>query len=88
MFRWKEEPPTIADGVRTLSLTQTTFHYLKMLNGVFEITEDEIVYWTQWMSHLLKVHLEPSGALGMCAAWRWLAQAKHPMFSACYFVWR
>lgn len=74
IFRWKDEPPTIADGVRTLSLTQRTFHYLKMLNGVFEITEDEIIYWTQWVSHLLKIHLEPSGALGMCAAWRWLAE--------------
>ena len=49
-----------------------------MLNGVFEITEDEIVYWTQWISHLLKIHLEPSGALGMCAAWRWLVQQYTP----------
>ena len=78
IFRWKDEPPTIADGLQTLSLTQRTFHYLKMLNGVFEITEDEIVYWTQWISHLLKIHLEPSGALGMCAAWRWLTQQYTP----------
>ena len=33
----------------------------------------------QWLTHLLKQQIEPTGALGMAAAARWLAQQPaHP----------
>jgi hypothetical protein len=30
--------------------------------GFYEIGEEEILYWTQWLTHLLKINLEPTGA--------------------------
>ena len=76
LFKWPESPPTIADGVATLSITKAAWPYLKRIDGVFEIHEEEIIYWTQWISHLLKTHIEPTSALGMCAAFRWLCHKK------------
>jgi len=74
LFRWPDAQPTIADGARTLSLSARTWSVLKQANGICEIPEDEIAYWTQWLVHLLKMQIEPTGALGMAAAARWLAQ--------------
>lgn len=65
-------PPTIADGVRTPRISERTFQYLRQLNGFYEIEEAEIIYWTQWLTHLLKTSCEPTSAVAMAAAWRWL----------------
>ena len=72
IFRFDQAPETIADGARTLGISERTFQYIKQCDGIFEITEQEIMYWTQWIMHLLKVTCEPSSALSMCAAFRWL----------------
>jgi len=69
-----DTPKTIADGVRTLAVSERTFYYLKKLNGFIEATEDEIVYWTQWLSHLLKITVEPTSALAMACGYKWLAE--------------
>ena len=78
IFRWKNAPPTIADGVKALSVLKKTLPYLKMMDGVYEIEEEEIIYWTQWISHGLKVHIEPTSALGMCGALQYLSLQKTP----------
>ena len=72
IFRWKKSPETLADGAKTLSVTQRTLQYLKRLDVFHEISEKEITYWTQWISHSLKLHIEPTAALGMASAYRWL----------------
>lgn len=72
IFRWSDSPETIADGARTLALSERTFHFAKQLAGIFEITEEEMMYWTQWLTHLLKVNVEPTCAMGMAAAQQWL----------------
>ncbi|MDA1259358.1 MAG: serine/threonine dehydratase [Planctomycetota bacterium] len=69
-----DAPPTMADGARTLSLSARTLHYAKRSDGILEIAEDAMAYWTQWLVHLLKLQIEPTGALGMAAAAQWLAQ--------------
>lgn len=74
LFRWSDPQPTMADGARTLSLSERTWAIVKQADGIFEIPEEEIAYWTQWLAHLLKLQIEPTGALGMAAAARWLAQ--------------
>lgn len=74
IFRFKTSPKTLADGVRTLGISERTFNYLKRLDGFYEITETEITYWTQWLMHLLKVTVEPTSALGMAAAYKWLSK--------------
>jgi threonine dehydratase len=69
-----DAPATLADGARTLSVSARTFGYLRQCDGIFEIEEEEMAAWTQWLTHLLKLQIEPTGALGMAAAARWLAQ--------------
>ncbi len=71
---FSESPETIADGARARSVSERTFHYLKQLDGFYEITEDEILGWTQWISHYLKIRCEPTSALGMAGAARWLRE--------------
>ena len=78
IFKWPNSPPTIADGVASLCITKVAYPYIKTIDGIFEIEEEEIIYWTQWVSHLLKTHIEPTSALGMCSAFRWLATQKNP----------
>lgn len=74
--RYENSPKTLADGAATLSVSPRTFHYLQQLDGFFEITEEQMVYWTQWLSHLLKITVEPTSALAMAAAHAWLAGQK------------
>lgn len=65
-------PDTIADGARTLSVGELTFEYLKQLDDFYEAEEDEIIYWTQWLTHLLKVQVEPTSAMAMVGVIKWL----------------
>lgn len=69
-------PKTIADGAMTMAIGDITFEYLKKLDGMYEIKESNIIYWTQWLSHLLKLHIEPTSALGMDAGIQWLKSQK------------
>jgi len=68
-----DAPQTIADGVPTLCVAERTFQYLKKIEGIREIEEEDTIYWTQWLMHLLKVTIEPTSALAMAAAAQWLA---------------
>ncbi|AIL65179.1 L-threonine dehydratase catabolic TdcB [Rickettsiales bacterium Ac37b] len=76
IIKFQDEPSTIADGARTLAVSDKTFEYLKNLSGIYEITEPEIIYWTCWLMHLLKVMCEPTSALSMAAAVHWLKTQK------------
>jgi threonine dehydratase len=76
IFRFDDSPQTIADGARTLAVSERTFHYLKQLNGFYEVAEDDIIYWTQWLTHLLKIPVEPTSAVAMGAAFEWLKTQK------------
>lgn len=66
-------PDTLADGAMTIAVGDITFEYLKQLDDLFEIEETRIQYWTQWLSHLLKVRVEPTSALAMEATFKWLS---------------
>ena len=35
-----------------------------------------MVYWTQWLTHLLKIRIEPTSAIAMEAAKQWLSKQK------------
>ncbi len=69
-------PDTLADGAMTMAVGDTTFEYLKQLDGFFEIEEEYLVYWTQWLTHLLKCRIEPTCAMPMEAIRRWLRTQK------------
>lgn len=60
-----EAPVTLADGAATPSVGKHTFPYLQQLDGFYEVNETQIAYWTQWLQHLLKLHIEPTCAMVM-----------------------
>lgn len=65
-------PNTLADGAMTMAVGELTFEFLKQLDGFYEVAEDNIIYWTQWLTHLLKCRLEPTCAMPMQAVVEWL----------------
>lgn len=76
IYRFDTPPATIADGARTPAICERTFEYLKQIAGFYTATEKQIVYWCQWLSHLLKTPVEPTSAVAMAGAWKHLKQ-KH-----------
>jgi threonine dehydratase len=72
----EESPNTLADGAATLAVGDITFNYLKELDNFYEANETNIAYWTQWLQHLLKVHIEPTSAMAMHGASQWLKNKK------------
>jgi threonine dehydratase len=67
-----EQPNTLADGAATLQVGDKTFAHLKALDGFYEVDEPTIAYWTQWLQHLLKIHVEPTCAMSMGGVVEWL----------------
>lgn len=77
IYRFDNAPITIADGLKTLSVSVRTFEYLKKLDHFYLADEYQIYYWTTWLTHLLKVICEPSSSINMVAVVNWLkAQSK------------
>ncbi|MEP1447891.1 MAG: serine/threonine dehydratase [Paraglaciecola sp.] len=72
------QPNTLADGAATLQVGRETFPHLQSLDGFYEIDEEKIAYWTQWLQHLLKVHVEPTSAMSMGAVIEWLKSQSEP----------
>ncbi len=72
IFRFNESPKTIADGARSHAVSERTFSYLRQIDGFYEASEEQIIYWTQWLAHLLKVSVEPTSAVAMAGAFEWL----------------
>lgn len=69
---FKESPQTIADGLRSLKVSQRTFNYLQKLDGFIEVSEEDILYWSVWLHELLDIPCEPTAAVAMAAAFNWL----------------
>jgi len=72
IVRLSESPPTLADGARTLAVSARTFQHLLKLKDFFEVSEEDICYWAQWLPTLLKVAVEPTSAVAMGGALQWL----------------
>lgn len=71
IFRFEHSPDTLADGAMTLGVSERTFHFLKKLDGLDEIPEDEIRLWHERLNTHLEGPIEPTAALGLAAAaWR------------------
>ncbi len=78
IVQFEKSPETIADGARTLAVAERTFHYLKKLAGMYEVPEDDILYWSQWLNHLLKTTVEPTSAVAMAGLVQWLCDQSTP----------
>jgi threonine dehydratase len=70
-----ETPNTLADGAATPAVGEHTFPFLQQLDDFVEVSESRIAYWTQWLQHLLKIHIEPTCAMSMEAVLKWAATA-------------
>lgn len=75
IFAFQDSPNTIADGARTLAVAQRCFHYLKKLNGFFEITEEEIIFWQNEFLNVTGIKIEPTSALAVAGAARYFESA-------------
>lgn len=71
--RLTSAPDTLADGAATPSIGEHTFEIIKSVDDFYEVEETQIAYWTQWLQHLLKLHIEPTCAMTMAAVAAWLA---------------
>jgi threonine dehydratase len=76
IFRFKESPCTMADGLRALSVSPRTLNYLKKLDGFHLVDEESIRYWTISLTQMLKVTCEPSAAISMAAVKCWLKKQR------------
>jgi threonine dehydratase len=62
-------PDTIADGLRTLSPGELTFPVIQeLVDGIFLISEEEILEAMRQVLYTLKLLVEPSGAVSAAAA--------------------
>ncbi len=80
-----DSPTTIADGARTLKVAPRCFNYLKKLNGILEITEEEIIFWQKKLKREFQEKIEPTSALSIAGCQRYLKnnpQAKNQKFLA------
>jgi threonine dehydratase len=71
-----QPPNTLADGAATPSVGEHTFEIIKTVDEFSEVDESSIIYWTQWLQHLLKLHIEPTCAMTMQAVVNYLAKQK------------
>jgi threonine dehydratase len=51
---------------------------VQALDDLYLAPEDEIIYWTQWLNHLLKVRVEPTSAVTMSGVTRYLQTVATP----------
>ena len=71
IFRLSESPDTIADGLKTLSVSKRTFSYLKKLDDILLVEEEQIEFWTEYCINKLGIRVEPSCAINIAAAYDW-----------------
>ncbi len=70
-------PPTIADGTRTPSLGELTFHLVReYVDDMQTVTEAAIMEAVKFLFHRMKIVVEPSGTLGLAALFSGVVSAK------------
>ena len=82
---FEESPLTIADGARTLKVAPRCFNYLKKLNGILEISEEEIIFWQKKLEQELQEKIEPTSALSIAGCAQYIKnnpQTKNQKFLA------
>lgn len=67
IYSFIDSPQTIADGARTLAVSQRCFNYLKKIHDLVAIKEERIIYWQKKMEDILQINIEPTSALSIAA---------------------
>jgi threo-3-hydroxy-L-aspartate ammonia-lyase len=78
IVRLPQPPTTLADAATVQEVGTLTFPFLQKLTGFFEVDEDEIAYWTQWLGVFLRSIVEPTSAVAMAGAVQWLRSQDRP----------
>ena len=78
IYTLPDTPNTLADGAATPAVGDLTFAFLQQLDGFYEVNETQIAYWTQWLHHLLKLHIEPTCCMTMAGVVAWLSEQTTP----------
>jgi len=71
---FEKVPKTIADGARTLSVTEYSFEILKKIAGVLEISEDKIKFWQEKFEKETGNKIELTSALALAGAEQFLSK--------------
>lgn len=79
-------PDTLSDGATTPAVGSHTFPILQHCDDFYEIAESQIAYWTQWLQHLLKLHVEPTSAMTMQAVMNWLRKGRFSNPQTCLVI--
>ena len=67
-MRNENEPSTIADGARTVSLGKHNWAVIsRSLSDIVEVTEEKIVEAVRLLFHAANLKVEPTGALSVAA---------------------
>ena len=77
IFSFTTSPNTIADGARTLAVSDRCFFYLKQLSQILEISEEQIIFWQQQLTLHLQQNIEYTSALAMAGCVKFLEQNQH-----------
>jgi threonine dehydratase len=66
-----KNPRTIADGARTPSLGRLTFPLVRRhVADMTTVSDDDLLHTLRFLWERMKLVVEPTGALGLAAAWR------------------
>jgi threonine dehydratase len=71
-----DTPLTIADGARTLKISERCFYYLKQIDEMLEISEQKIIEWQEKLSKILQQKIEPTSALAIAGLEQYLKKNK------------
>jgi threonine dehydratase len=71
IYKFQSSPDTIADGLKALSISEKTYQYLKKLDDIILVDEEQINYWTKFCYESLNILVEPSCAINLEAANIW-----------------
>lgn len=72
IVRYESAPKTIADGARTLSVTEDSFQIIKNIAGVLEVSEEKIKSWQDKFTKTTGYKIEPTSALAIAGAEQFL----------------
>jgi threonine dehydratase len=72
IYRFHETPKTIADGARTLWISEKTFPYIKKLDDIYTANDKEIIFWWRKLTNLLDMQIEPTAILSLIGAKKYI----------------
>ena len=74
---FSQSPMTVADGLRALNVSNKTLDYLRRLDNIYLVEEQEIIRWNKYLNNILPVQSEFSATISLAAAQKWSQDNKN-----------